>query len=179
MHMTSRCRSRQALLVERLESRNFLAGDVSAYVSGQMVVIWGDAEANGVTLTYSSNTNSYHVAGHDAGGSPTTINGLDTSISANVPVFYGVKQVAVLLNGGDDEFEVGSAAAVDTFISKWMSITMGEGNDQVVVGRAGNDSGGADPVATRFQTGTSLTVALGDGNDDLSLANADIGLALT
>lgn len=164
------------LLVERLESRELLAGDVSVQVVGPMLVIWGDAADNGVTLTYDSATQKYQVSGHDVGGSPTTINGLDTSQPANVQQFSGVKQVYVGLNGGNDDFAVGSPAAVDTIIQQWLSIEMGDGDDTVTLGVAGNDAGGTAPIAQALHVGTSLIVNLGAGNDQLSIANANIGL---
>jgi len=166
------------LTVELLEKRELMAGDVAAYVSGQMLVIWGDAADNGVTLTYNSATQAYRVTGHDTGGSPTTINGLDTTQPGTVVEFTGVKQVFVGLNAGNDEFDVGSADAVDTVIQKWMTIEMGDGDDQVTLGAAGNDAGGAAPIARSLQVGTSLNIDLGAGNDHLSLANASIGLSL-
>jgi len=171
-----RCRS---LLVERLESRAVLAGDVQAVVYGQMLVIWGDDQSNGVTLTYESTTQTYHVVGKDAGGGPTTINGLDTSIPANDQSFTSIKQVSVVLRGGDDEFSIGSPQAIDTVITQWLAISMGDGNDQVQLGQAGNGAGGADPVALSLHTGMSVTVDLGAGNDELTMANADIGSALS
>ena len=155
------------LVAEKLESREVLAGNVLANVFGEMLVLWGDAAANSVSLTYNSANQHYQVIGHDSGGAPTTVNGLDTSQPANLVDFSGVKSVAVLLNGGDDTFQVGSPAAVDTVISKWMAIDMGDGDDHVALGQAGKPPGGADPVATSLETGTSLTVALGKGDDEL------------
>jgi hypothetical protein len=166
------------LSIERLESRQLLAGDVEAYVQGQMLVVWGDAADNGVKITYNSATKAYRIVGADAGGSPTTINGLDTSVPENVVELSGVKQVYVGLNGGHDTLEIGSPEAVDTVIAQWLSIEMGDGDDQVVLGAAGNEAGEDAPIATSLRTGTSLRVDLGAGNDDLSLANAEIGLAL-
>ncbi len=158
--------------VETLEARYAMAGDVMAVMYDQMLVIWGDAEANGVVLTYDSNSLSYTVTGKDVGGSPTTINGQASATLTNV------RQVAVLLNGGDDDFSVGSPAAVDTVISQWLSIDMGEGNDRVQLGQAGNAPVGAAPVATRLRTGTSVSVDLGAGDDHFAIAHAEIGLAL-
>jgi hypothetical protein len=169
---------RQLLKVERLENRELMAGDVLARVEGPMLVIWGDDADNGVTLTYSSATQSYRVSGRDAGGSPTTINGLDTSQPGNIVEFSGVQQVYVGLNGGHDDFEVGSAAAVDTVIEKWLSIEMGAGDDVVKLGAAGNAPSGAAPIAVALAIGTSLNVHLGAGNDQLSIGNAEIGLGL-
>jgi hypothetical protein len=168
----------RSCVAERLETRCALAGDVWVGMHNEMLVIWGDASANGVVLTYDSTTQSYRVSGTDAGGSPTTINGLDTSQPGNVVPFHGVKQVYVGTNGGDDEFSVGSPAAVDTVIRQWLSIEMGDGNDKVVLGQGGNAPGGDAPPAMRLRTGTSVSVNLGAGDDQLALANAEIGLHL-
>src|SRR4051794_26540336 len=175
-HHLVRGNAAKRLTVERLERRDLLAGDVLAHVEGQMLVIWGDAADNGVTLTYHSATQTYQVSGHDAGGSPTTINGLDTSQPGNVQQFSGVKQVYVGLNGGNDDFDVGSATAVDTVIKQWLSIEMGDGDDSVTLGVAGNDVAGSAPIAQALHIGTSLIANLGAGNDHLSISNADISL---
>jgi hypothetical protein len=166
------------LHVERLENRQMLAGNVVASLDGETLVILGDEADQGVVLTYDSTAQKYRVIGRDAGGGPTTVNDLDTSQPGNVVEFSGVKQVAVNLAGGNDKFEVGSPQAVDTVISKWLWIGMGDGDDEVVLGRAGNAAGGADPVATSLRTGKSVQVFLGAGNDKLQIANADIGLWL-
>jgi len=86
--------------------------------------------------------------------------------------------VYVGLNSGNDDFEVGSAAAVDSVIEKWLSIEMGDGNDTVKLGAAGNAPSGAAPNALSLDIGTSLNVNLGAGNDQLSIANAEIGFGL-
>jgi hypothetical protein len=183
MQMTFQNRGRKAfareqLAFEQLEQRELMAGNVTASVQGKMLLVLGDAAANGVTITYNAADKTYRVIGKDAGGSPTTVNGLDTSQPANVVQLGGVKNVAVYLGGGDDEFSVGSPQAVDTVIAKWLSINMAEGNDKVTLGTAGNDPGGSAPVTTSLRTGTSVTVDLGEGNDQLSLAQTDIGLSL-
>lgn len=176
--MSLRPSTTRKLAFECLQSRELLAGDVTAAVQGQMLVITGDDQANGVMLTYDAASRSFQVRGVDAGGSPTTINGLDTSQPANVPSFTNVKTVYVGLGKGDDVFQTGSPAATDVVIAKWLSIEMGEGNDHVVLGQAGNGAGGSAPVATSLQVGTGLKVDLGDGNDQLDLANARIGQRL-
>lgn len=166
------------LAFEALPPREMLAGDVTVAVQGQMLVITGDDQANGVVLTYDVASRSFQVHGADAGGSPTTINGQDTSQPGNVPSFSNVKNVYVGLGGGDDSFQTGSAEATDVVIAKWLSIEMGEGDDHVVLGQAGNEAGGASPVATRLVVGTGLKVDLGDGNDQLDLANTRVGQRL-
>jgi hypothetical protein len=154
------------------------AGDVTASVQGQMLVIGGDADANGVVLTYNSAAQSYKVSGTVQGGSQTTINGLDPASSAAGVEFSGVKQLYVGLGDGDDDFQIGSPDAVDTVIQKWMTIDMGDGNDNLVLGASGNAPSGAAPIARSLTVGTSLNVDLGAGNDDLSIANTTAGFAL-
>lgn len=165
-------RKPSSLHLETLEARHALAGDVMAVMYGQMLVIWGDAADNGALLTYDSSTASYTVTGVDLGGSPTTING------GAAATLTGVQQIAVLMNGGNDAFAVGSPAAVDMVINQWLAIDMGDGDDSLQLGRAGNVPGGSDPVALSLRTGTSVAVDLGAGNDQMQIANADIGLAL-
>src|SRR4051812_27937185 len=70
------------LAIEQLEKRELFAGDVSAAVQGQMLVIGGDAEGNGVVLTYNSAAQSYRVSGTALGSGQTTINCLDPAQSA-------------------------------------------------------------------------------------------------
>src|SRR4029079_1137657 len=133
----SAVRSITNLNVERLERRELFAGEVTAQMNRQMLVILGDAADNGVVLTYDSTAHSYHVIGSDAGGSPTTINGVDTSQAANDQEFTNVQSVHVNLGGGNDHFEVGSAAAVDTVIQKWLAAAKGGGGESVTPRAAG------------------------------------------
>lgn len=171
--MTTKNPARQSLAFEPLERREMMAGNVMASVHGQMLLLWGDDAANGVNITYNAADKTYRVTGKDAGGSPTTINGLDTSLPANVVSLGNAKQVAVYLNGGDDAFSVGSPQAVDTVIAKWFTVNTGEGNDTVTLGLAGNTSGTTAPLANSLRA-RATTVDLGNGNDTLSLAQADI-----
>jgi hypothetical protein len=166
------------LSVERLEARELFAGDVSAAMQGQMLAIIGDAEDNGVVLTYNSAAQSYRVSGTVQGSGQTTINGLDAATSAAGVEFNGVKQIYVGLGAGNDDFEVGSPDAVDTVIQKWLTIDMGDGDDNVVLGASGNAPSGAAPIARSLTVGTSINVNLGAGNDHLSIANATAGFAL-
>jgi hypothetical protein len=176
--MTIRKRCTTSLAVEALERRELLAGNVTATVQGKMLLITGDDAANGVVVTYRASDKTYRVIGQNAGGSPTTVNGLDTSQAANIVPLGGVKQVAVYLRGGDDSFAVGSPQAVDTVIAKWFSIDMGDGNDSVTLGTSGNPANGPAPNVTSLRTGTRTTIHLGAGNDHLSMAQANIGRSL-
>jgi hypothetical protein len=167
------------LSIERLETRELFAGDVSVAMQGQMLAIAGDADANGVVLTYNSAAQSYRVSGALQGSGQTTINGLDAATSAAGVEFSGVKQIYVGLGAGDDDFQVGSPTAVDTVIQKWLTIDMGDGDDNVVLGASGNAPSGAAPIARSLTVGTSVNVNLGAGNDHLSIANATAGFALS
>lgn len=169
-------RTARRLALERLESRELLAGSVYVSLEGQMLVIWGDDADNSVVLTYNSTNQTYQVRGLEHGGSPTTIHTEANGWQAESMVeFSGVREVAVLLNGGNDRFEVGSPEAVDTVINKWLSIDMGDGDDEVILGRVVNPES-STPIATRLRTGTSVNVNLGPGHDRLEIANAEIGL---
>ena len=102
--------------------------------------------------------------------------------------------MAVLLNGGDDAFSVGSPAAVDTVIDRWLSIDMGDGNDDGPA-RPGRQSarrrrasrhaaahGHERPRRSRRRrrppgagatpkSAWHLNVAAGDGNDEVALCH--------
>ena len=62
------------LLVEPLECRRMLAGDVEVRRSGDNLKIRGDSECNGLLVVQLSE-GRYAVAGFDHDGAPTTING--------------------------------------------------------------------------------------------------------
>lgn len=171
-------RRARSLSIESLESRHLMAGNVSASVSGPLLTITGDEAGNGVSLTYNATTKTYRVTGVDAAGSPTSLNGQNPAGASNFADFPNVSQVTVKLNGGNDQFSVGSAAAVDTVISKFLQIDMGDGDDQVELGRAGGLANTADPLPRSLRLGTSLHISLGAGNDTLQMASVSVGANL-
>jgi hypothetical protein len=164
--MSSRRPSRPRLLLESLESRHALAGNVVAVLTEGTLTILGDEQSNGVNIIYDVATKQHRIGGTDCGGSATTINGEPTPA-----VFSGVKHVQVRLGAGDDKLDFGAADQVYTAIGKKLSIEMGSGNDQVMLGRAGNDPSVGTDVAHRLYVNQGIWIDLGEGNDQLDVAN--------
>ncbi|WP_425616820.1 hypothetical protein NA78x_000480 [Anatilimnocola sp. NA78] len=165
----------QRLSVEKLEDRSLMAGNVTAAVTGGVLNITGDTADNGITVDYTLATNSYTVTGTAQGGSATTINGLDTSVPANVQTFTNVtKGIRVLANNGNDNLVFGAAASTNFTVAGFVDIQMGNGNDTVSIGRNGNAAGGAAPIANKFEVGTTMAIKLGFGNDTLDITNTKV-----
>lgn len=161
----------RALAVETLEDRSLLAGNVTASMSGSKLVIQGDGEANHVVLSYDRATQRLHVNGVATPGGATTINGSSTPPAG----FARVRQVQVLLGDGDDTLEVLNPGATDVVITQYFSIDTGGGDDTVVFGRVGNAAGGAAPLASKVRTGAGINVQTGDGDDQIQIANLEVG----
>lgn len=164
------------LSVERLEDRSLMAGNVTAAVTGGVLVITGDASDNGVTVDYIQANNSYQVIGTSQGGTNTTINSLDTSVAGNEQIFANVtKGIKITLNAGNDNLVFG-AAATSTFVVTGgnVEIDAGIGNDTVAIGRNGNAAGGAAPIENEVNISKSLVVKLGLGNDTLTMTNTTV-----
>lgn len=153
--------------LESLESRHALAGNVIAVFTDGTLTILGDEQSNGVNIIYDVATKQHRIGGSEAGGSATTING-----AATRAVFSGVKHVQVRLGAGDDKLDFGAADQVYTAVGKGkLSIEMGSGNDTVELGRGGNNPSVGTDVAHRLYVKKGIWVDLGDGNDQLDVAN--------
>jgi hypothetical protein len=165
--MLSRRSLRRRPSLESLESRHALAGNVFAVLTEGTLTILGDEASNGVNIVYDVATKQHRISGTEAGGSATTING-----AASPAAFSGVKHVQVRLGAGDDKLDFGAADQVYTAIGKGkLSIEMGSGNDIVELGRAGNDPSVGTNVAHRIYVNQGIWINLGDGNDQLDVAN--------
>ncbi len=164
--MLSRRSLRRRPSLEALEARHALAGNVIAVLTEGTLTILGDEQSNGVNIIYDVATKQHRIGGTDAGGSATTING-----AATPAAFSGVKHVQVRLGVGDDKLDFGAADQVYTAIGKKLTIEMGSGNDTVELGRAGNDPSVGTNVAHRLFVNQGIWVDLGDGNDQLDVAN--------
>jgi hypothetical protein len=164
--MLSRRSLRRRPSLESLEARHALAGNVVAVLTEGTLTILGDEQSNGVNIIYDVATKQHRISGIEAGGSATTING-----AATPAAFSGVKHVQVRLGAGDDKLDFGAADQVYTAIGKKLSIEMGSGNDTVELGRAGNDPSVGTNVAHRLFVNQGIWIDLGDGNDQLDVAN--------
>lgn len=159
------------LAFERLEDRTLMAGNVTAVVDRGYLNITGDDLGNSIVVEATATAGVYRIYGLPAAGSPTKINNVDMSTPGTFVEVSGVKQgVNIQLKGGDDELKFGSAAETSIAFPRWLKIDAGTGNDTVELGRAGNDST-LDPVAIAVDVRTDLTIRMGDGNDQLSMAN--------
>jgi hypothetical protein len=73
---------------------------------------------------------------------------------------------------GDDKLDFGAADQVYTAVGKGkLTIEMGSGNDEVQLGKAGNDPSQTTDVRHRLYVNKGIHVDLGAGNDLLKAAN--------
>jgi hypothetical protein len=162
------------LTLETLEDRSLMAGNVTASMAGSKLVIQGDGEANHVVLSFDRATQRFRVSGQATAVGPTTING-NVAPSAG---FARVRQISINLGGGDDTLEILNPAATDVVIAQYFSINTGGGDDTVIFGRVGNAPGGAVPLVSKVRTGAGINVQTGDGDDQIQIANLEVGGAL-
>ena len=155
--------------IEPLEARALFAGDVSVFLddAGNLIVR-GDGAANGILLDHGG---SFSVAGVDAGGAPTRINGVPNG-DVRLPV-TGEGDVRLFLGGGDDTLDVGTRSdSVDP--PDDLEIYAGDGNDRITtIGdtNIGDDleifsGSGNDTVRVITTEVTDDVTILTDGGDD-------------
>ena len=162
-------------LIERLEARQMLAGNVTVQLVNGDLIVTGDGEDN--RIGFSSWNNFQLQALPDAAGVPTSINGQPTgsfdysSVSGNVVVrmldgndrvdFQHQFPGALVIEGGNGNDFVGSEAAAT--IGAELIIDTGPGTNTIRVE--------ADPLALwsakAVVIGTSLIVRGGSGADDV------------
>ena len=167
--MTTARRTPPRIATEPLEARALFAGDVSVFLddAGNLIVR-GDGAANGILLDHAG---SFSVAGVDAGGAPTLINGVPNG-DARFPV-TGEGDVRIFLAGGDDVLEVGTRSdSVDP--PDDLEVYAGDGDDRVTtIGdtNVGDDlqvfAGAGDDTVRIITTEVADDAAvLTDGGDD-------------
>jgi len=156
-------------MLESLESRRLLAGNVTAAINGSGVLaIAGDNKSNDVVV-FTSASDTYVV------GKPgTKVNGLTTPVQ-----FAGFPTIAVTTGNGDDTVEL------DDLLNQSVSVDTGNGQDDVVwqtvnwpgasyTNNLTIDTGnGNDSVLVDFDgqyiTG-NVKIDLGNGSDKLAVA---------
>lgn len=181
------------LSLEYLESRMLLAGNVVAEVSGDVLILTGDAYDNSVQVStfYDSEYGwGFKVEGHDKDG-PTTING------GNCEEFFA-PNLKVLLDGGNDDFVLTNnldhllycldcsqepEASPEFFeveefkVVGWVFVNMGDGSNFVGVGpgevcgrvqiQGGSGCDEVDICETRI--GGNLVIQTFGGDDEVSI----------
>lgn len=174
-------RRRSFLMLESLEERTVLAGNVFALAAGGYLTLLGDSGDNQISVTRSG-TSSVQVTALDG---TTTINGQTTQTFNNV-----TQGVFALLGNGNDVLELRGSTTALLQMSGITSINTGEGNDIVrftnystggliLLTGGGDDQvfGQLDAEAPNITTGGlrvngAALINTGAGNDTVSLANS-------
>lgn len=161
--MNSKNHNNRVVRFESLEDRKLMAGNITADVINDELVLNGDGSANAVEV-HQTALNIYKVTGLNG----TKINGKDDKS------FIVKKGILVDLKGGDDSFEMGGTVFVDDVDGR-LKIEMGAGKDKVTLGRVRvdgdttiNTSTEDDTVFLGFASLGKLTVNTGAGHDTFS-----------
>jgi len=168
---------RRRFLVEGLEPRCLLAGNVNVFVSGGTLFVQGDGADNAILIQqegdgeYSVTPFDFadlNLTGSGFAAGPTTING-DAQTEQGVPLFFsGVKNdINVDLKGGNDGLAIGN----DLETLNRMAL------DCFDIGFNPDDGGGSVTASVDDDTlfvPRNLIVNLGDGNDFTSIS-ANVG----
>lgn len=178
-------RKQNKLHVENLETRNLLAGNVGAFISGGDLFVTGDDAANTITIE-SAGPNTVQVRGFNStDGSPTSVKGSPNALRI-FNNFTG--DIFINMKGGNDIVRITNLVVPGSVIASF-----GAGSDEILTGvtTAGdnarfdttpsgslfvqgdfkvNGEAGAD---TLFQSGVHVqgvgVANLGDGNDTLRI----------
>jgi hypothetical protein len=155
-------------ILETMEGRRMLAGNVTASIVGGVLVVQGDNKSNAIVIAAHSTVNTTVTP---APG--TTVNGDGTA------TFVGTPPIVVDMGNGDD-----SVTFVDLDFQR-VSVTTGNGNDRVIGDVDGSgpnifstlriDTGnGDDFVHLGGSTGVAsdLTIVTGNGDDTVELVDA-------
>lgn len=170
--MCRRKLSARGTRIERLESRQMMAGDVFVNVVDGNLIVEGDAEGNQVAITAGPEPGSYLVRGLD--GTNVVRPAAEVSTPVNEVVVKGVTGGArIALGAGDDRLVLANAS-----FQGGVSIRMGEGNDGVAIGlrpvvEAGSETPTPAPGSVRI--GGPLNIGTGEGNDRVHVDQAGIG----
>jgi hypothetical protein len=163
-NLTMKSNHNRPVRFETLEDRKMMAGNITASVVNEELVLNGDGAGNQVEV-HQTVGNLYKVKGLNG----TTINGkADKS-------FIFEKGIRVDLKGGDDEFSMGGLVFFDD-VDGNLNINMGAGKDKVNLGRVivdgdtNIDTSTEDDIVN-FSTASlrKLTLNTGAGSDSVSM----------
>jgi hypothetical protein len=155
----SRTPARRSLLLESLETRQMLAGNVTALLSGGNLLITGDSSANDIQIDAVAGfpgririTPQANVAGD------TTLNG--QSLALTYPSFGDIR---INLGGGSDDLEfLGVPAVVTDTLPGNLVIDGGLGNNNITV--------------SDYNIGGSLVVRSATGTDTVTIDGVVAGV---
>jgi hypothetical protein len=109
--------------LEFLEERLAPSGDISAVLSGDVLLLIGDSEANHVTISTNATTGDVEVRGID-----TTLNGGTATLS-----FAGISRIEPQLYGGNDTFEANGLRLPGPSSDQGLFIDGGAGDDRIQI----------------------------------------------
>lgn len=147
---------RLPLNIEKLESRLPLAGNVSAFMSGGVLNIYGDGADNLISIE-SFAPGVVQVRGYaDNTLVPTSVNQAPNGLK----LFYDVTALTIDMGAGNDFLRV-----TNLYIRNEVTIKLGSGADRLITGTHGatNDFGGT--AAGPLYIGTSLNIDAGSESD--------------
>jgi hypothetical protein len=158
--------ARRPLLVESLERREVLAGNITASVVGDTLMLTGDNLDNSAVVI-SLGGGQYAVAGNNT----TTVNGSTNNFVTN----RAVSHISANMNGGNDALSLGNnAAAIDTLAGDLnQRSVLAVPNVTTLQSRIS-----AATSVTSFSLGGNLTFLGGAGNDLLAVVGT-IGRTVT
>ncbi len=170
----SRQRPTRSLRVEGLETRDLMAGDVTAEVVKGSLIVRGDDNNNDIIITEPT-PGSFQIASGNT--SVTTVNG-----AAGPLTFDNVtKDVKIYLNDGDDRLSITGNIARDLVIDGEdgaQNITVNTvAGTQMAIGRRLNiiNDVGADTIAiNNVRTNENLKISTGDGGSTITISTADV-----
>ena len=173
-------RRRVTLAAERLESRLAPAGLVSVAVSGDVLTVTGDHDANAVGIRRGED-GFLSVVGLQQEPFVTAIRGPDGVVGNGTTLRTPIREIRVRMAGGDDVVELGTLderGSPATTLGR-LVVDLGDGNDSMTAGvlevggvitiRAG---GGNDEIFLRdVRSFSSILITAGDGDDIVALTS--------
>jgi hypothetical protein len=138
---------------ETLETRNLLAGDVTASIHHGDLVIKGDNLANGITITAGTTAGTVVVTGVNAGGSATNVNG---TANGAVTLSGFTDDLKINMKGGDDTVTITGLTVPDK-----AKLKGGDGDDTFTIDGS---------------TFAKLKTSLGHGDDTLDISDTTVSV---
>ncbi len=171
------------MLVEQLERRSMLAGNVTAFEAGGSLFVRGDNSDN-LVLIQQTGDNEYTVTGLDFADAnlsdppfsagPTSINGDENG----TVVFTGITgDIIVDLKKGDDGLGIGNTVEELAILAEecGFGFGFGSGSGNGTASGSGSFPTQVEPEITsdRFLAPRNLIITTGDGNDGVAIV-ADV-----
>jgi len=157
-----RAQTTQQAILEPLEDRVLLAGNVMAEIVGTTLVIEGDHSDNAILIDQTTQ-GDFRITGHDNHGL-TLVNGESRILIGNLA---NIKNVHISMHFGNDRVGIGNMSGFTTQIHEDLLVNMGAGYNEFYLGRcadatriayAGPVSIGGDVDITHDDNGSGSVV---------------------